>query len=142
MINKRFIKRKITLIGEELERLKEFSDFTLEELAKDYIKQATVERLLEKIINRAIDINQHLIAEFSEKTTPKSYRETFLGLSELNIYPKEFAERIAKSAGTRNVLTHDYNNIDYSKIYNSIFDCLKDYHQYCQYILDFLEKQK
>lgn len=142
MLNKRFIKRKITLIGEELERLKEFSDFTLEELAKDYIKQAAVERLLEKIINRAIDVNQHLIAELSEKTTPKSYKETFLELSEINVYPRDFAEQISKSAGTRNVLTHDYNNIDYSKIYNSIFDCLKDYHQYCQYILDFLDKQK
>ena len=144
MFNKDFISRKITLIEEELCRLEEFSQYSLNEIASDYKKQAIFERLLERIISRAIDINQHLIAELSTKETlsPKTYKETFLNLVDFKVYPQEFAEQISKSAGTRNILVHDYDVADYSKIYSSISDCLKDYHQYCQYILDFLEKKK
>ena len=134
---------KISLIGEELERLKEFSEFSFQEVVSDFRTQAVVERLLERIINRAIDVNQHLIAETlpEEMQSPKSYKETFLKLAEIGVYPKDFSESIAKSAGTRNALVHDYNDVDYSKIYSSVSDCLKDYHQYCDYILKFLEKQ-
>lgn len=143
MVNKDFVKMKISLIEEELEKLKEFAKFSFQEIVSDFRKQAVIERLLERIINRAIDINQHLIAEIlpEEMQSPKSYRETFLKLAELRVYPKQFAEDIAKSVGTRNVLIHDYNEVDYSKIYSSIGDCLKDYHQYCNYILKFLEKK-
>jgi len=62
-----------------------------------------------------------------------------LKLAELKVYPEKFAQEISKSVGTRNILIHEYNNVDYDKIYSSISDCLKDYHRYCGYILKFLE---
>ncbi|MBU1046131.1 DUF86 domain-containing protein [Patescibacteria group bacterium] len=142
MINNDFIKRKISLIEEELVRLKEFSQYSFEEIVRDFKKQAIVERLLERIISRALDINQHLISELykEEMAPPKSYKETFLRLAELEVYPKDFGESIAKSVGTRNILVHEYDEVDYSRIYSSVADCLKDYRQYCDYILRFLEK--
>lgn len=72
---------------------------------------------------------------------PKDYKETFLSLVEYKVFPKEFADEISKSVGTRNALAHEYDEVDHSMIYSSMKDCLKDYHQYCQYILDFLEKK-
>lgn len=142
MVNKDFIKEKISLIQTELSRMSEFSQFSLKEITEDYKKQAIIERLLERIIIRAIDINQHLIVELYKKeiSPPRTYKETFLKLAELKIYPDEFAQRISRSVGTRNILIHEYNKVDYSKVYSSISDCLKDYHQYCEYILKFLEK--
>lgn len=139
MLDKDFIQRKIELIQVELSRLVEFKDLSFREVVSDYKIQAIVERLLERIITRAIDINQHLIAELATKETesPKSYKETFLRLSEFEIYPEDFGKSIAKSVGTRNILIHEYNKIDYSQIYSSISDCLKDYHQYCEYILKY-----
>lgn len=144
MLNEDFIYRKISLIEDELSRLKEFSQYSFNEIVSDFRKQAVVERLLERIITRAIDINQHIIKELADESTspPKTYKETFLKLADFGIYPQEFAEQISKSVGTRNILVHDYNTVDYSKIYSSISDCLKDYHQYCEYILKFLEKDR
>lgn len=143
MLNKEFVKRKINLIGEDLVHLAEFSQYSFSEIASDYKKQAIIERLLERIIMRAIDINQHLIAELSNKdiVIPKDYKETFSGLVNLKIYSKEFADEISKSVGTRNILVHEYDKVDYTKVYFSVKDCLRDYHQYCQHILDFLEKK-
>lgn len=140
MVNKKFIKRKISLIIEELEHLKEYSKFSFKEVVSDFKRQAVVERILERIINRAIDINQHLIGELqTEGKFPKTYKDTFLKLANLEIYPQEFAEGISKSVGTRNVLVHEYDEVDYSQIYSSIKDCLKDYQKYIQYIMDFVD---
>lgn len=141
-----FVKMKIGLIQEELGRLAEFKEFTLDEVAGDFFKYNTLERLLEKIIMRAIDINQHIIAELADEHTiaPVDYRQTFTEIVAFGVYPKEFGKKIAQSVGTRNVLVHDYDSkkTDYGKIYSSVNDCLKEYHQYCEYILKFLKTQK
>ena len=73
--------------------------------------------------------------------SPRDYYETFLRLVDLGVYNNEFALRVAKSVGTRNKLVHEYDElIDYSQVYDSIDDCLHDYAQYCQHILDFIAK--
>lgn len=142
MIRKDLLKRKISLIQDDLANLTAFSKYTFTEVAADFIKQAAMERMLERIINRTIDINQYLIAELATKEmpTPKDYAETFFILSKLNIYPEEFVKEISKSIGTRNKLVHEYDKVDHRLIYESVGDCLRDYNQYCDYILKFLEK--
>jgi len=143
MIRKDFIERKLDLIQEELEKLKQLSGYTIDQIAADFLKQNTLERLLEKIIIRAVDINNHLISELGGPglKSPRDYYETFLRLVDLGVYNNEFALRVAKSVGTRNKLVHEYDElIDYSQVYDSIDDCLHDYAQYCQHILDFIAK--
>ena len=131
------------MIQDELIKLSSFSGRAFNEIASDFIKQAAIERLLERIINRAIDINQHLIKELAPPaiSPPKDYKETFSVLAEMGVYAKEFGQEIGKNVGTRNILIHDYDKIDYSRIYDSIDDCLKDYREYCDYILKFLEEK-
>ena len=142
MLNKELIKRKISFIQNELVYLQDLAKFSFQEIASDYMKEHTLERILEKIINPAIDINQHMIAQLAPKemSPPKDYKETFPKLAEVGVYPEEFGESISKSVGTRNALVHEYETIDYSKIYSSISDCLREYHQYCDFILKFIEK--
>lgn len=144
MIRQDLIERKISLIQDELVKLRQFESMTINEIAGDFIKQNALERILEKIINRAIDINTHIIAELTQESTspPKDYRDTFLRLADSHIYPDDFAKEIAKSVDTRNVLIHEYESVDQKVIYNSISDCLRDYRLYCDYILKFLDKQK
>jgi len=142
MINKNFVKRKISLIQDEMIKLSDLAKYTIDEIAKDFVKQAATERVLERIITRAIDINQHIIVETKDKNVspPKDYKETFTSLADVGVYDKSFAEEISKSVGTRNILVHEYDKVDYSKIYSSMGDCLRDYNKYCDYILKFLEK--
>jgi len=143
MIREDFIRRKISLIQDELAHLVELSRFSFNEVVSDFVKQSAVERILERTISRAIDVNNHLLSELANKDTspPKDFKETFVRMADLGVYPVEFAEQISRSVGTRNVLVHEYDKVDYRKIYNSISDCLRDYHQYCEYILEFLAKQ-
>lgn len=142
MIQPELIQRKLSLIQDDLVKLAQLGQFSLQEIVHDFTKQAAVERILERIINRAIDVNEHIIGEQSADhlPAPKNYRDTFMALSQLDIYSEDFAQRIAKSVGTRNLLAHEYDTIDYEKVYHSINDCLTDYHQYIEAILTYLKQ--
>lgn len=121
MLRVDFIRGKIELIQEDLGRLKEFSRLSFDGVAKDWKVHSIVENLLMKIIGRGIDINQHLISELVsiKVAAPLDYKETFLKLAELGVLPRKFAKQIAKSAGFRNVLVHEYNNIDEQIVYHN-----------------------
>ncbi|WP_373498284.1 DUF86 domain-containing protein [Desulfococcus sp.] len=144
MIHPDFVSRKCRLIAEDLAHLLQFKDEPLEGLASDFVKLAAVERLLERIIMRAIDINLHLIGalenRMDEKSTRLTYRDSFLRLADYGVYPEGFALDIAKSAGFRNILLHDYNDVNRTLLHASIQSCLKDYTRYIDYITAFLKQ--
>ena len=143
MLDKEFIKRKLYLNQQELERLRAFENLTIDEIAKDPMKHAACERFLERLIGRAIDINQHIIGEKGNVTlTVLKYRDTFLCLADMGVYPKEFAERIAPSAGPRNALVRDYNNVDQELLQKSIGEAIQEFNEYGKYILEYVEREK
>ena len=143
MIRADFVNRKYRLIAEDLSHLLNFKDDSLEDIAGDFIKLAAVERLLERIIMRAIDINLHLIGNLSsgmdEKTTRLTYRDSFIRLADYGVYPESFALEISKSASLRNILLHDYNDVDRMTLHAAIQTCLKDYTNYIDYITAFIK---
>ena len=144
MLNAILIKKKIDLIQRDLERLLEFRDFTFDQMAKDYIKYAALKNFFMEIIGRGIDINEHIIAKIGvyEDLSPRDYRETFLILAKLNILPGAFAKKIAASAGFRNAIVHDYDDLDERVVYKTVGEAIKQYSEYCRYILKFLDKRK
>ncbi|TKJ47611.1 hypothetical protein CEE34_02715 [Candidatus Aerophobetes bacterium Ae_b3a] len=139
MLDSELIQRKVNLIREDLIKLEDFKKLSLDELAKDWLKWNALEHIFMKIIGRGIDINEHLIAELGGPRTkaPRDYRETFLGLVELKVLPQGFAQEIAKSAGFRNAIVHEYNEIDKNIVYRTVGEAIKQYTEYCQYILNF-----
>lgn len=143
MVRREFVTRKLHLIADDLEWLVRFKDDSLESLKSDELKLAAVERILERIVMRAIDINEHLISELGTgegKSTRLTYRDTFLFLTGLGVYSKEFSEQIARSAGLRNILVHDYNDVDRKIVHASIRHCLQDYHKYVESVHIFLDR--
>jgi uncharacterized protein YutE (UPF0331/DUF86 family) len=142
MLDTVFITRKIKLIQEELSRLEKLSRYTFDEISRDFFKLYTVERALEKIIMRAIDINQHIIAETGKGDEKiRGYEDTFYVLSNLGVYTKDFAGQIAPSAGLRNRLVHEYNDTKDEIIYKSVKDAIAQYTKYSKYILQFINKK-
>lgn len=139
MIDRDFVEQKIKLIKNDLQELKELKPTHWEIFLEKKHQRYLCEHLLEHIINRAIDINNHIIVE-SKKSPPDSYESSFLILAELKILPTGLARKISKSAGLRNRLTHDYDDIKFDIFYQSISDCLTQYPQYLRHILKSLEK--
>lgn len=60
MLRPEFVQRKLQLIAEDLGRLLQYKDESWESIIADFLRLAALERLLERIVMRAIDINEHL----------------------------------------------------------------------------------
>jgi uncharacterized protein YutE (UPF0331/DUF86 family) len=143
MLDQIFIRRKLKLIAEDLDHLEEFAEYSLEDLSKDFIKLAAVERLLERIIIRATDLNNHIIAELGKGIEKvRGYADSFRELINFKIYPKEIAEKLAEDAKFRNILVHEYNEIDKKLIHKKIKEVIKDFNNYSNSILEFLKKNE
>ncbi len=140
MINKNFVVEKIKLISQGLEQLKSFENMTFAEVAGDYIKYSALKNILMETIGRAIDINEHLInASGKNLDVPITYRTTFLAMEQIGVLPPEFAREVAKSAGFRNAIVHEYNNLDKSAVYKTVGQAIGQYKLYCDYIMKYLD---
>ena len=60
--------------------------------------------------DEAFDVNAALAYQLGNKI-PESNKSTFFELADLKILDRNFAEKIADSAKTRNQLTHDYDKV-------------------------------
>ena len=106
-IDRELVTRKLLLITQDLDAVAPFATKPLTAFLDNRFDQAVVERMLERMIGRMIDINYHLITEGGQPP-PSDYHASFLKLGELGIVDPEFARRIARCAGLRNRLVHEY----------------------------------
>ncbi len=110
---------------------------------EDYLSseydELVAERLLERVVGRMIDINFHLIVESGEPP-PTNYHASFEILGKKSIVPKKFAGRLAASAGLRNRIVHDYDDIDPSKVYDALQSATKDIPEYLSHVRRYLDR--
>jgi uncharacterized protein YutE (UPF0331/DUF86 family) len=132
-IDRELITRKLLLIARDLEQLRAMLPEDVEAYLGSLRDQAMVERYLERMIGRAIDINFHLITE-SGHAPPSDYHSSFRQLAELKILDHDFATRIAHAAGLRNRLVHEYDTIDPQKVYAALQSALRDIPVYLRHV--------
>jgi len=106
---------KLDFMTSYLDNLKRFASVTLENYLDDYNQQLAVERLLQLIIQVAIDINRYFLKKL-ELEQPATNYETFIEVSRRGIITMELAEKLAPSGSLRNRLVHIYEEIDPVKV--------------------------
>lgn len=134
-LDQQLIIRKAKLIGEDLDKLKGFEGTTFDEYMKSFEVRLQVERLLERIVGRVIDINYHILKE-EFNIIPSDYFKSFIQLGEKGVIDRKFAEEIAQSVGLRNALAHEYDAIDDAQVYRSIKKCLTQVPVYLNKVLE------
>jgi uncharacterized protein YutE (UPF0331/DUF86 family) len=138
-IDRELVTRKLLLITQDLAVLAPFATKPLVAFLESRVDQAVVERLLERMIGRMIDVNYHVITE-SGQPPPPDYHASFLKLAELGIVDPEFARRIARCAGLRNRLVHEYEEIDPGKVLESLQAARDDIVTYVRSVQEYLER--
>lgn len=124
-------------LSEYMERAKPYIGITAQELKNDHIKQAVVERNLELAAQSCIDIAELLINDQRLKM-PADSREAIVRLGEAKIISLDFANQFAAVAGFRNVLAHDYVDIDYEKVADNLNNHLGDFERFAKEVAKFL----
>ena len=104
------VTRKLLLIAADLEPLAAIAARGVAAYESSMVDQALFERRLERAIGRMIDVNYHLLTA-SGQPPPPDYHSSFVRMVELGMLDAEFARQIARAAGLRNRLVHDYDDL-------------------------------
>lgn len=116
------IARKLVRLAQYLRDFEPYRDSDYGEFIADHYK---VERLLELLLITASDIMFHLFSMQGEPA-PGSYRAAFLRAGEMGILTQPLSTHLALGAGLRNILVHEYEEIDYELLHRSIPQILDD----------------
>jgi len=137
-INPVIVLTKLDFMMKYLNSLKGFESITLEEYLDDYNKQLVVERLLQLIIQVAIDINRYFLKQL-EIEQPETNFEIFIEVGRRGIIAMELAEQLAPSGSLRNRLVHMYEEIDPVKVHEAIQKALQVYRIYQRQVTNYLD---
>lgn len=138
-IDETVINARINKIQEYLKILKELKLESRENFLTDYRIHGLAERYLHLAIECVLDIGNHLISRL-EYEKPETYQEILLILGKNSIIPKEFAEKIAKMAGFRNILIHNYLEINERLVFEYLQNNLSDFEAFNKYIVKYLKR--
>jgi uncharacterized protein YutE (UPF0331/DUF86 family) len=131
------VRRKLAVIVENLRALEPIAGFSREEYISDIYKRKATERLLQELIEAAIDINTHIIVT-SGQAVPDDYYDSFLKVGELKIISRDLSEKIAPSAGLRNRLVHEYDLLEHSLVLDAVKLAEELYVEYIRQIEKYL----
>lgn len=128
-VDRELVTRKLLLIVRDLDSLADIAGRGADAYTQDRIDQAVAERHLERMIGRMIDVNYHLITE-SGLPPPSDYYASFVRLAGLGVLDPAFAQRIAASAGLRNRIVHEYDELDHRRVFEALTAALSDIPRY------------
>ncbi|MBU0758244.1 MAG: DUF86 domain-containing protein [Nanoarchaeota archaeon] len=99
---------------------------------------AAMERKAEECVESAIKINQHILEERGK--IADSYYSSFIDLNILKIFDEKLLSNLAKTAGFRNRLAHEYMDLSEEVTVKTIRKILKLYPKYLLKIADYVNK--
>ena len=113
------IERRLDRLNECLQKLEPLRDKTLDEFLADSYLRDIVERNLEIAAQCCIDIGNRIIS-VENAPRPRDSYESLLRLGEIGVLPVDFARRIAPLGGFRNILVHEYLEIDWHEVFDNL----------------------
>jgi uncharacterized protein YutE (UPF0331/DUF86 family) len=125
MIDRTVVTRRIEEIDRHLKRIEEYADIGLEKFQQDPIAQDVVEYNFFQIVNHLIDIAQHIVVD-EEYGFPQTAYEAGQILFEKHIFTQNDLAIYREMVGFRNVVGHDYTNINKKIVYSILKNGPKD----------------
>jgi uncharacterized protein YutE (UPF0331/DUF86 family) len=127
-------------IMESIGRLRALRDISLNDFMEDRDKRDIASFRLIVATEAAIDMCLHVAARML-KQVPEEYAGCFSLLSDHGIIDKDLSIRLGKMARFRNLLVHQYWEIDYSRMYEIICGVdLEDFEEFVRQIEKLIQK--
>jgi uncharacterized protein YutE (UPF0331/DUF86 family) len=108
-----------------LQKLRAFRDVEVNEFVREPALHDLAERYLHLAVEAALDLGNHWIADRA-LPTPDTNRDTFTVLETAGEIEANLAHRLRGWAGFRNILVHQYLDIDHAIAHRAIVQELGD----------------
>ncbi|NLT06658.1 MAG: DUF86 domain-containing protein [Solirubrobacterales bacterium] len=119
MVDADSIYAKLTRLDELLAVLEQARERGRASVTSDMHLQLEVERALQVSIQICIDIGAHLVSELGLGPAD-DYQGVFAALGSAGTIDSDLADRLGDAAGLRNLLVHDYGEIDHARLWDSL----------------------
>lgn len=136
VVDKEKIEQRLMKLEQAVRKLKEIAAQPWEQYSSNEALRDRAERNLQVAAQACIDIANHIIADKGYRT-PQGYSDSFAILLEENIIPVELADKMKMVAGFRNILVHDYLEIDNKIVYSSLKH-LDDFGEFAKQVYNLL----
>ena len=111
---------------------------------KDYLEvpgqRRIVERLVQVVVESAIDANG-LLVEWASEAPPATAHLSFEAVHRLGVIDDALLDRFRRYVGLRNRIVHDYDVLDNKIVYHSAQRLLEDATKYVQAVYDHLSEK-
>ncbi len=135
MVDVEVIKQRLNQLSTSINKIERFKEISLEEFLKDDIIQDVVEYNLFIAINMMIDIATHIVVD-NNMGSPETLGEAFNILNKEKYLNDEETKVYRNMVGLRNVLSHEYINIDKKIIYSILKNNLIDIKKFVIFVND------
>jgi len=134
------ISNKLEKLSDYVQKLEGLKQLNLAELRNKPIERAATERFFQMAIESVIDICSMIISH-EDLDRPDEYRKTITLLADAGILDEKFAENFSQIAGFRNILVHQYADVDLDILYQFLQNRLKDFDKFARQIASYLDKK-
>lgn len=139
MANKDILIQLISKLEEYLVRLKFLQKYNKEEFLNNWQVEMQIDRIMQLIIECSIDIGEEILTGIKARA-PRTYKETFLLLSQNRVINNNLMKNLQDLCDFRNELVHDYLFLDPEKIYEKFLIMPQIVKEYLQEIKQFLKE--
>jgi uncharacterized protein YutE (UPF0331/DUF86 family) len=124
------VQARIAKIREYVALLRKIRGLTDEEhFLKDPLIYGNAERYLQLAIQAVLDVSNHVVADM-KLSLPADNRQLFEVLTTQKVFSAPLAKKLISMAGFRNVLVHEYLEIDRRRVYRALTNDLGDFEKF------------
>jgi len=137
-IDRTIVEQRLRKLEEQIALLRELEGVDREHFLSDPHQHIYALHLLQTAIQCIIDIGTHLASALNLGRV-EEYRDIARLLAQGGIIPSRFRKTLEEMIGLRNLIIHEYLEIDYEQIYRIIQENLEDLTAFAEHIEAFLE---
>jgi uncharacterized protein YutE (UPF0331/DUF86 family) len=132
LVDRYVVQARIAKIRDYLALLRKIRKLADEEqFLNDPLIYGNAERYLQLAIQSVLDISNHIVADM-KLSLPADNRELFELLAKHKIVPAALSKKLIAMAGFRNILVHEYLEIDRRRVYRILKKDLGDFEKFIQ----------
>jgi uncharacterized protein YutE (UPF0331/DUF86 family) len=125
---------KVESIERCLKRIEERTPATPEALEADYDAQDIISVNLQRAVQLSVDLASHLITTRGWPA-PDTMGAAFTTLEREGILDADLADRLRRAVGFRNVSVHEYEEVDWRRVYSMVTERLGDFRDYAERVV-------
>jgi uncharacterized protein YutE (UPF0331/DUF86 family) len=130
-VDRELVVAKLEALRRWVERVRERTPGSVEELADDEDMQDIISVNLERAVQVCTDIASHIVADSNEEP-PISMGTAFDSLACLEVISRDLADRMKRAVGFRNISVHTYDQIDWAIVFDICGNRLGDFAEFAR----------